>query len=139
MLELDYEYALEQVNAEIATVGATGLLEATRRRIERRLWLQKLRRQAQAARRRLRYRDSMRWCVETEQRATPGWVCGLRHHGARPRGAGRPRAVASRASSRGGDSGDDGPGSSDPEPSSSARRCVRRACLGLPACGRAGR
>lgn len=58
---------------------------------------------------------------------------------ARLRGAGRPRAVASRVSSRGGDSGDDGSGSSDPEPSSSARRFARRACLSLPACGRAGR
>jgi hypothetical protein len=63
--------------------------------------------------------------------------CSLRM--ARPRGAGRPRAVASRASSRGGDSGDDGSGSSDPEPPASARRLGRRACLGLLACGTAGR
>lgn len=60
--------------------------------------------------------------------------CALRT--ARPRGAGRPRGVASRASSRGGDSGDDGSGSSDPESSSSARRLLRRACLGLLGCGR---
>jgi len=60
--------------------------------------------------------------------------CALRM--ARPRGAGRPCGVASRASSRGGDSGDDGSGSSDPEPSS-ARRFVRRALVGVPACRRA--
>ena len=65
---------------------------------------------------------------------------GSDHHGgslrmARPRGAGRPRALASRSSSRGGDSGDDGPGSSDPEPVS-ARRLGRRACVGPLACGR---
>jgi hypothetical protein len=57
---------------------------------------------------------------------------------ARPRGAGRPRAAASRASSRGGDSGDDGPGSSDPEPPASARRLGRRASFGVLAAGRAG-
>lgn len=59
----------------------------------------------------------------------------------RPRGAGRPRACVSRSASRGGDSGDDGSGPSDPEPAS-ARRFGRRAGRGVPAVrvrvGRAG-
>jgi hypothetical protein len=44
----------------------------------------------------------------------------------RPRGAGRPRALAG-SSSRGGDSGDDGPGESDLPPLARLGRAIRRA------------